>query len=90
MIKITKAIYKSDYFIELYFSDGKKGLFDASELVSRNTEMVHPLKDKHYFQSFFLELGALCWKNGLEFSPSSLYLKLKNANLLLNSKDQAA
>lgn len=89
MIKIVKAVYVSGYTVELYFSNGKKGSFDFSDLVSRQGELVTPLKDTAYFQQFFLELGAICWKNGLEFSPSSLYRKLEQLHLLRND-DQAA
>jgi hypothetical protein len=38
--------------------------------------MVRPLKDPAFFADFFLELGALCWRNGFELSGASLHRKL--------------
>ncbi|MFI3122480.1 MAG: DUF2442 domain-containing protein, partial [Methylococcales bacterium] len=32
-----------------------------------------PLRDASYFEHFFLDAGALCWANGLEFSPERIY-----------------
>ena len=90
MIKITKAMYKSDYSIELFFSDGKRGIFNTSDLINRDTVMVKPLKNLDYFKTFFLELGALCWKNGFELSAASLYLKLKENNKLADAGNEAA
>jgi len=101
VIKIIKATHKTNYNIELFFSDGKKGIFDATSLVDRKSTLTKPLVDRkstltkplvdpEYFQAFFIELGALCWKNGFELGPSSLYQNLKEANLLTSASDRAA
>ena len=82
MIKIIRATYIKDYTIKLEFSDNSSASFDFSYLLSKNTELTNQLKDQEYFSGFFLELGALCWKNGLELSPSSLYQKAKDLGKL--------
>jgi len=41
-----------------------------------------PLKDDEYFKQFFLELGALCWRNGLELCPDSIHQKLAEKHQL--------
>ena len=41
-----------------------------------------PLRDALAFKRFFLELGALCWPNGLEFNPASLHKELHEAGKL--------
>ena len=89
MIKIVKAEYLDDYRIRLFFSDATVGDFDANELISRDGPMVAPLRDKIFFQDFFLELGALCWKNGFELSPGSLHGWLKDKGLLRSGKAAA-
>lgn len=89
MIKIIHANYLHDMTIRLSFSDGMVGDYDVSPLLARNTVLVQPLQQPDYFRDFFLELGALCWKNGLELSPGSLYQKLQNQGLL-KSLDRAA
>jgi hypothetical protein len=76
MIKILRAQAVSGHVIQLEFSDGSAGDYDLTELLSRDTEMVRPLKDPAFFADFFLELGALCWRNGFELSGASLHRKL--------------
>jgi len=60
----------------LYFSDNSWGDYDLQPLIDRQTELVIPLNDEAYFKQFFLELGALCWRNGLELSPGNIHKKL--------------
>ena len=86
MIKITKATYLSGYTIKLNFNDNTFSDFDFSYLLSKNTELTKPLKDKEFFKSFFLEFGAICWKNGLELSPSSLHKKATTKGNLYKNK----
>jgi hypothetical protein len=76
MIKVVRAEIKSNYLVQLEFSDGTSGDYDVTELVRQDTEMVRPLKNPAFFADFFLELGALCWRNGFELSASSLHRKL--------------
>ncbi|MEI7795815.1 MAG: DUF2442 domain-containing protein [Methylococcaceae bacterium] len=76
MIKIIRAYYLQQRTLRLYFSDNSYGDYDLQPLVDRDAELVLPLKDDAYFKQFFLELGALCWKNGLELCPDSIYQKL--------------
>jgi len=89
MIKIIKATYLNDYTITLEFSDGKCVNYDFSYIVNKEGILAQPLKDKNYFKTFFLELGAICWKNGLELSPHSIYSKAKNTAALHNIDDVA-
>lgn len=82
MISIVKADYIKEYEVELFFSDGSFGKINLSYIFHKSTVLTEPLKEKEAFKRFFLDFGALCWKNGLEFSPESLQLKLKESNLL--------
>ncbi len=76
MIKIRCATVLNDHCIRLEFSDGSQGDFDCRELIARDTEMVKPLSDPAFFSQCFLELGALCWRNGFALSAGSLQQKL--------------
>ncbi len=76
MIKIIKAEHIGGKVIRLQFCDQSWGEYDFQPLIERQTELIIPLQDANYFAGFFLELGALCWKNGLEFSAGSLKNKL--------------
>ena len=77
MIKIIRAVYLRQKVLRLYFSDSSWGDYDLQPLLDRQTELTLPLNDDAYFQQFFLELGALCWPNGLELSPGSIHKKLE-------------
>lgn len=89
MIKIVKAEHIDQYRIHLTFSDGKRGEYDMATLLAKETELTLPLRSPETFKDFYLELGALCWKNGLELNPSALYQELQKAGKL-NSEQHAA
>jgi hypothetical protein len=76
MIKITQAHHVQARVLRLSFSDNSYGDYDLQPLINRQTELVIPLNDESYFKQFFLELGALCWRNGLELSPGNIHRKL--------------
>lgn len=82
MIKITQAHYVHEKVLRLTFSDNSYGHYDLQPLLNRQTELVVPLNDELYFKQFYLELGALCWRNGLELSPGNIYRKLAEQQLL--------
>ncbi|MCQ8106109.1 DUF2442 domain-containing protein [Methylomonas sp. SURF-2] len=82
MIKIVKAEYLEHKIIRLWFSDQTVGDYDLQPLLDKQTELVTPLQDEVYFKQFFLELGALCWKNGLELSPGNIHNKLRQQGKL--------
>jgi hypothetical protein len=76
MIKIIKATHLTKKIIQLEFSDHSWGEYDLQPLIDKQSELVIPLQNETYFSEFFLELGALCWKNGLELSAGSIHKKL--------------
>lgn len=75
MIKIKKATKENEYKILLDFSDDSSVVVDFSYLFSFDTALTNPLKEQIFFDGFFLDAGALCWKHGLELNASSLYEK---------------
>ncbi|MEI6333635.1 MAG: hypothetical protein WCS87_03695 [Methylococcaceae bacterium] len=82
MIKIIRAQYIQQKILRLYFSDNSYGDYDLQALCDRQTELVIPLSDEQYFKQYFLELGALCWRNGLELSPGNIHRKLEEQQKL--------
>ena len=72
MIKLASASLLRDKILRLAFSDGSEGDLDFAPILARDTDLTRPLAQPEYFGGFFLELGALCWPNGLEFSARSL------------------
>ena len=89
MIKLVHAKWVGDSKLSLAFSDGSQGIYNFDTLLAKNTTLTLTLKDTTNFQRFFLELGALCWPNGLEFSASKLHSELAAAGALLNAEHAA-
>lgn len=82
MIKIVQAKPVTGTRIGLLFSDGSTGELDLAPLIARGTELTLPLADEKFRSRFFLELGALCWPNGLELSAASVHRRLLEAGAL--------
>ncbi len=89
MIKVVHAQWANDSKVALSFSDGSDGVYDFASLLSKDTALTQPLRNAEMFKRFFLELGALCWPNGLEFSASKLHSELAAAGSLLHSEKAA-
>ena len=78
MIKLVAVESKGECQLLLRFSDGASGVYDFATFVEANTEMTAPLRDPAFFARHFIELGALAWSNGLDFSAGSLYRRLRD------------
>ena len=82
MIKLVHASWTAEQKIAMAFSDGTEGVYDFAALLAKETALTVPLRDTQMFKRFFLELGALCWPNGLEFNAASLHRELQGAGKL--------
>ena len=89
MIKLIAVEPKEGWQLLLRFSDGASGVFDFSGFVEAGTEMTEPLRDPAFFARHFIELGALAWPNGLDFSEGSLYQRLQDEGKLVRGKKVA-
>ena len=82
MIKLVHAKWVAGSKLALAFSDCTGGTYDFADLLAKDTVLTRPLRKEDAFKGFFLELGALCWPNGLEFSGASLHQDLKQQGKL--------
>ena len=82
MIKIIRAKLIRDRIIQVEFSDGSSGEYDLEPLAARGGLLTLVWSESGYFERFFLELGALCWPNGLELSPEAIRRELTAAGKL--------
>lgn len=89
MIKLTEVESKGGYQLALRFSDGASGVFDFTQFVDAGTPMTEPLRDPAFFARHYIELGALAWPNGLDFSAGSLYRRLRDEGKLASGKKVA-
>jgi len=85
MIKLTAVEPKDGYQLSLRFSDGASGVYDFTAFIEANTEMTAPLRNPAFFARYFIELGALAWPNGLDFSAGTLHQRLQAAGKLQRS-----
>jgi len=74
MIDLVEAKHVEGYLVELLFEDGKKGTVDLSLYVTRGG-VFSRLADMAYFKRFAVnkELGVLCWPEGQDIAPETLY-----------------
>lgn len=89
MIKIIQADYLHDKTIQVHFPDHSWGDYDLLPLLERQSELTKVLLDDAFFKEFYLEMGALCWRNGLELSPGNIHRKLQEKQLLHNEEKVA-
>lgn len=83
IIRVRKLQRLGAYRLKLWFSDGRAGEWDFSDLAHRESgPMVEPFKDPAYFGRVFLEVGALTWPNGYDWSPEALHADMAAAGVL--------
>lgn len=70
------------YRLKLWFTDGLAGEWDFSDLARRDGQMTAPFRDPAYFERVFLEMGALTWPNGYDWSPEALHADMEAAGAL--------
>ncbi len=63
----------------------ERDVFDFDPLIDANTEMTAPFADPAFFNSHYIELGALAWPNDFDLSAPSLHSQLEQAGLLQRS-----
>ncbi len=73
---VVSAVYNGGYRIKLTFDDGKKGIVDFSEYLSKGG-VFDRFKDIEFFKKFSIndELGTLTWQNDIDLAPEQLYAK---------------
>ena len=90
MIKLIQATPQSDFCLKLVFSDHSWGELDFKPFLQRTGSLLEPLRDPVYFARCFIEMGAVCWPNGLELGAESLRQKLLNSDALHESGKEVA
>jgi hypothetical protein len=62
------------YRLELEFDDGKKGVVNLQSYTERGG-VFSRFSDMEYFDSVSInrELGVLCWPDGVDIAPETIY-----------------
>jgi hypothetical protein len=82
IVHVRKLKKLGDYRLKLWFTDGQAGEWDFSGLAARTGEMALPFRDPTYFDRVFLEVGALTWPNGYDWSSHALHADMAAAGAL--------
>ncbi len=74
MYDLIEAKYIDGYTLELLFENGKRTTYDFSGYVNKGG-VFHRFSDPAYFKRFYInkELGVLCWPDGVDIAPETLY-----------------
>jgi Protein of unknown function (DUF2442) len=68
---VVDAVYMGDYRIKLEFDNGETRIVDCEPWLKG--DIFQPLKDKNYFQKFFVDGWSISWPNGADIAPETLY-----------------
>lgn len=73
-IDLVRIKYLEGYKLDLKFADGKKGVVDFTAYLKKGG-VFRRLRDVEYFKQAYIdkELGVLCWPDGLDVAPETLY-----------------
>ena len=71
LIRVISAEYVKARQIRLRFSDGTKKTVDFSTWL--HGEVFKPLLSQREFKRFFVAGGTVCWPNGADIAPETLY-----------------
>lgn len=82
IVHVRKLQRLGDYRLKVWFDDGQAGEWDFSELARREGPMVEPFRDPANFSRVFLEMDALTWPNGYDWSPEALHTDMAAAGAL--------
>jgi len=72
---VVLAEYRGDFKIRVVFNDGVDGTIDFTDWLTG--PVFEPLKDRSYFERFFVEGGTVAWPNGADIAPETLHQRAK-------------
>jgi hypothetical protein len=70
-VRVVEAEYVKAHQIRLTFTDGTKKVVNFSRWF--HGEVFKPLASKREFRRFFVAGGTVCWPNGADIAPETLY-----------------
>ena len=74
---VIRATYEGDFRIHLTFHDNLQGTVDFQGWLEG--PVFEPLKERTYFQHFFIDGGTVAWPNGADIAPETLYESIKHS-----------
>jgi hypothetical protein len=75
---VTAIVYRHDYVYRIVFDDGMEGDVDFAEYIGSGP-IFEALKDPTFFRQARIEGDTICWPNGADVAPETLYEKIEVA-----------
>lgn len=71
---VLEARHIEGYRLELTFENGRSGIIDLKDYTKKGG-VFSRFADINYFRQFYVnkEIGTLCWPDGLDIAPETLY-----------------
>jgi len=76
---VVSIQYRHDYVYHVVFDNGLEGDVDFAEYVGAGP-VFEPLENLAFFGQARIEGGTICWPNGADIAPETLYEKVETAN----------
>lgn len=73
-LDVVRAEYVEGHKIAVVFKNGRKGVVDLKDY-AKSGGIFSRFVDMDYFKRFYVngELGVLCWPDGVDIAPETLY-----------------
>jgi hypothetical protein len=79
MEKVKKVTPLPNYQLEVEFMDGNRGIISLEDRLFG--PVFEPLKDAKIFaQASIDEFGVICWPNGADLAPETVYEKIRTVH----------
>lgn len=71
---VITATHIEGHKLEVTFENGKKGVIDLQSYLKKGGVFVR-FFEMEYFKKFYVnkEMGTLCWPEGVDIAPETLY-----------------
>lgn len=76
--RVIKVKPEKNFSLLINFDNGEEKIFDMKPYL--HIGVFRELQDVRLFASVKPFLGAVCWKNGQDLSPETLYLESRSLN----------
>ncbi len=77
---VIDASYVSDYKIKITFDNSEEKTVDFTKWLGGG--VFEALKDKNYFQKFFVDGWSISWPNGADVDPETLYMESQSISTI--------